>query len=105
MRIIMSERQFWYGLFGKEQIGWQEFFDKGANVLGFPNNRWSEVQRIKQGDYILCYHSRPYSCWLGILEVTSEPFYDDEPLWEKVEFKSRIHVNVIIGLTLKTGIP
>lgn len=101
----MSVSQYWYALFGKGQIEWQEFLDKGANILGFPTNRWPVVQQIEPGDYILCYHNRPYSCWLGILEVTSEPFYDDELIWQAVEFKSRIHVKVIIRLPLKEGIP
>jgi len=92
-------------------ISWQEFHGRGrAQVTGFPNSRWKTVEQMQIGDYLLCYQAG-MSCWIGLLEVTSSPFYvNDEPLlekdriWHDVEFRSRVPVKVLISLTPETGV-
>jgi hypothetical protein len=60
---------------------WQEFLDAGASVSGFRKRRWKTVQRIKPGDYLLCYLTG-VSRFIGVLEVTSDPYWDETPVME-----------------------
>ena len=46
-------RNYWLDLFTWKS--WQEFLKAGGEVSGFRKNRWKTVQRIKPGDYLLCY--------------------------------------------------
>ena len=36
---------------------------------------------MRPGDYLLCYMTG-ISRWIGILEVTSQPYKDDTPIWK-----------------------
>lgn len=56
------------------------------------------------GDYLLCYLTRA-SRWVGILEVTGEGFYDQEPIWASHVFPSRVRVKPIIALDPEYGVP
>jgi hypothetical protein len=49
----LSNRSYWLDLFSG--TSWQEFLNAGATVSGFNERRWKTVQRIKSGDYLLCY--------------------------------------------------
>ncbi len=63
---------------------WEEFLDHGRDV-GFREKRWKTVQKIKHGDYLLCYLIGA-SRWVGLLEVTSEPVYDETLTWKSDVF-------------------
>jgi hypothetical protein len=63
---------YWIDLFTMET--WQEFLSHGGDVSGFSEKRRATVQRIKPGDYLLCYLTR-VSRWVGVLEVEGEPFF------------------------------
>jgi predicted RNA-binding protein len=76
--MAMTTRNYWLDLF--TGTTWQEFLDAGGNVSGFRDSRWTTVQRIKTGDYFLCYLTG-VSRFIGILEVTSEPYKDETPIW------------------------
>ena len=80
-------RTYWLDLFTVET--WQEFRDHGADVSGFSESRLPTVKRMKPGDYLLCYLTRA-SRWVGILEVTGEPFFDETPIWSSQVFPSRV---------------
>ncbi|HEU5327410.1 MAG TPA: hypothetical protein VFU78_04905 [Thermomicrobiales bacterium] len=98
----MSSRNYWLDLF--TGTTWREFLDAGANVSGFRRNRWRTVQQIQQGDYLLCYLTG-LSRWIGILEVTSEPFVDDSPIWHDADFPCRVSVKPVVHLTPETAVP
>jgi hypothetical protein len=66
----MAGRNYWLDLF--TAVTWQEFLQAGGKVSGFRESRWSTLQKIKPGDYFLCYVTG-ISRWIGLLEVTSEP--------------------------------
>ena len=73
---VPMARTYWIDLF---TIGtWKEFLDHGGDVSGFSEKRRATVQRMKPGDYLLCYLTR-VSRWVGVLEVTGEPFFDETP--------------------------
>ena len=98
----MAERSYWLDLF--TAMTWQEFLDAGATVSGFRESRWNTLQKIKLGDYFLCYLTG-VSRWIGLLEVTSEPFRDTSEIWKDESFPCRVKVKVIAKLTPETGIP
>jgi hypothetical protein len=84
---------YWLDLFTVET--WQEFLDHGGDVTGFREKRWKTVQKIKHGDYLLCYLTGA-SRWVGLLEVTSEPVYDEAPIWKSDVFPSRVGIRVVL---------
>lgn len=95
-------RQYWLDLFTVET--WKEFLAAGATVSGFRERRWSRVQRMAPGDYLLCYLTG-VSRFLAVLEVTSQPFMAIEPkIWSE-DFPSRVNVRVISQLTPETAVP
>jgi hypothetical protein len=50
---VEGTRSYWLDLFTSKT--WQEFLEAGAKVSGFRERRWRIIQRIKLGDYLLCY--------------------------------------------------
>jgi len=98
----VSTRTYWLDLFTGGT--WQEFLDAGGEVSGFRENRWAAVQRIKPGDYLLCYLVG-LSRFIGVLEVTSPPYKDKSPIWQNEVFPCRVKVRSVFSLTPETGIP
>ncbi len=98
----MSTRSYWLDLF--TWATWQEFLDAGAQVSGFRESRWSTVQQIRRGDYLICYLTG-ISRWIGVLEVVSEPFQDNTQIWKDEVFPCRVRVKALVGLTSETAVP
>jgi predicted RNA-binding protein len=98
----MASRSYWINLFTIET--WEEFLNAGGSVTGFSESRWSTVQRIKPGDYLLCYLTK-VSRFVGILEATTEPYQDKSPIWSKAIYPSRVGVQPIVTLTPETAVP
>ncbi|MAF64044.1 MAG: hypothetical protein CMJ84_00105 [Planctomycetes bacterium] len=98
----MSERTYWLGLFSGTT--WQEFVNAGSEVIGFREGRWTTVQRIKPGDYILGYLTG-VSRWVTILEVVAAPFRDPTPRWKDDVFPCRLRVTIVAALTPETAVP
>src|ERR1044072_7701049 len=98
----MAGRNYWLYLF--KPGTWQEFLEAGGKILGFRESRWSTLQKIKPGYYFLCYVTGIYR-WIGLLEVTSEPFRDTTTIWKDESFPCRVKVKVIAKLTPETGVP
>lgn len=57
---------------------------------------------VKPGDYLLCYLTR-VSRWVGVLEVTGEPFVDQGPIWSSQVYPSRLPVRVVLALPQSTA--
>lgn len=98
----MSNRSYWLDLFSGTT--WQEFLDAGANVSGFREGRWKTLQQMKVGDYLLCYLTG-VSRWIGLLEVLSEAYRDETPIWSGATFPCRIRVKPVVTLTSETAVP
>jgi predicted RNA-binding protein len=98
----MAGRNYWLDLF--TAVTWQEFLDAGGKVSGFRESRWNTLQKIKVGNYFLCYLTG-ISRWIGLLEVTSEPFRDTATIWKDESFPCRVKVKVVAKLTPETGVP
>lgn len=98
----MTAHTYWLDLFTIET--WLEFLDAGGTVSGFRETRWTTVQQLQPGDYLLCYLVRS-SRFIGVLEVVSGAFRDTTPIWQTDTFPCRVHVKVVVGLTLENAIP
>ena len=87
---MMAERNYWLDLFTPQT--WNEFLKAGSLISGFRESRWNVVQKIEEGDYLLCYLTG-ISRWVGILEVSSKkPFKDSKPVWNDEVFPCRVNV-------------
>lgn len=95
-------RNYWLDLF--TAVTWEEFLKAGGNVSGFRESRWTTLQKVKIGDYFLCYLTG-VSRWIGILEVTSKPFEDAASIWKDETFPCRVKVKIVAQLTPETGVP
>jgi len=51
----------------------ERIYPSWGTVSGFRESRWATVQKIKPGDYLLCYLTG-ISRFIGALEVVSPPF-------------------------------
>lgn len=98
----MTKRSYWLDLF--TGATWQEFKTAGANVSGFRESRWGIVQKIKPGDYLLCYLTG-VSRFIGVLEVVGDPYKDNSPIWKDDDFPCRLKVKVVTELTPDTAVP
>jgi hypothetical protein len=95
-------RTYWLDLFTVET--WKEFRDHGSDVSGFNEKFWKTVQRMKPGDYLLCYLTR-VSRWVGLLEVVGEPYSDEERIWASAVYPSRVPVRAVLQLDPEQGVP
>lgn len=98
----MASPNYWLDLF--TPTTWKEFNDAGGKVSGFRESRWKTLQKVKPGDYFLCYLTG-LSRWVGILEVVSEPFKDATPIWKDEQFPCRVKVKTVSVLAPETGVP
>ena len=98
----MTSRCYWLDLF--TGTTWREFLDAGGKVSGFRESRWKTVQKMKPGDYLLCYLTG-ISRFIGFLEVTSPGFRDQSPIWKDEEFPCRVKVKPVVSLTPETSVP
>jgi hypothetical protein len=100
--VATSARNYWLDLF--TGTTWQEFLDAGAEVSGFRERRWKAVQRVKTGDYLLCYLTG-VGRFVAVLEVVSTAFWDDRQIWKGAVFPCRVKVKVVVSLTPETAVP
>lgn len=98
----MSSPRYWLDLF--TGTTWKEFLEAGAEVSGFRESRWTTVRKIKPGDRLICYLTG-VSRFIGMLEVTSEPYKDDEPIWSDEDFPCRMRVRPLVALTPEIAVP
>jgi hypothetical protein len=96
------EKQYWLTLF--TGTTWEEFLENGANTIGFKNTRLASVKRIKKGDFLICYISRVCR-FIGVLEVQSDLYFDDKPIWASDVFPNRFKVKLIHKLEPISSIP
>jgi hypothetical protein len=83
---------------------WDEFNANGASVSGFRESRWKTVKKMKPGDLLVGYLTGA-SRFIGLLEVTSEGFKADDPIWSRETFPVRVNVRPVITLTPPTAVP
>lgn len=82
---------------------WREFLGADGKVMGFRRTQRARLKSVKPGDRLLCYVVR-LSCFVGVLEVVSEPFDDSTPIWSDDEFPCRVRVKTLIAVRPDAGI-
>ena len=98
----MPSPHYWLDLF--TGTTWDEFLQAGAAVSGFRESRWGTVKNIKPGDRLICYLTG-ISRFVGMLEVVSQPYQDDAPIWSHEAFPCRLRVQPLVTLSPETGVP
>jgi len=93
---------YWLDLFTAKS--WQEFHRAGATTSGFTAHRWTTVQKMQIGDYLLCYLTG-ISRFIGVLEVTAPGFEDNARIWSDATFPSRVKVKIVHALEPETAVP
>jgi hypothetical protein len=96
---------YWLDLF--TPYTWTRFQKYGATISGFrPRQRKTAFERIKRGDYFLCYLVK-LSRWCGVLEVTKNAFEDAAPIFAEVSdpYTIRFEVKSIVLLDFDNAIP
>lgn len=97
-----ATRNHWLQVFTHKT--WQEFLDAGGKTTGFRETRWGVVQRLKPGDYLLCYISG-VGHWIAILEVESEPYLDTSRIWKEALYPCRVDVRIVVSLAPGAAVP
>jgi hypothetical protein len=95
-------RSYWIDLF--TGTTWEEFLAAGSAVSGFRETQLATVKKIAPGDWLLCYVTG-VSRWIGILEVTGEPFKGGEQIWAGDAFPTRLPVKVVLELEPEHAVP
>lgn len=95
-------RKYWLDLFTGET--WEEFLANGANVSGFRKNREKTATKVQPGDYFICYLTG-ISRFVGVLEIQSNWYRDETPIWKRETFPIRFKVKIIMQLEPKTAVP
>lgn len=96
------ERNYWSDVFtGKT---WEEFRKNGSSVTGFKKHKSDTAQKIRKGDYFICYLTG-LSRFIGVLEVLSESYVDKSRIWEDESFPIRIEVKTVYVLNAETAVP
>ena len=85
---------------------WSAFREKGAAVSGFREGQKRLAnEKVHKGDIFLCYLTR-VSRWCGVLQVESEVYTDDAPLFDDPDpFTYRFKVKPIVLLDPELAIP
>ena len=85
---------------------WSAFREHGAQISGFRERQLKSAQgRINVGDTFLCYLVR-LSRWCGALQITSDAFLDNEPIFQDPDpFVVRFKVEPIVLLEPKYSLP
>lgn len=94
---------YFLNLFSPET--WQAFGKAGAGVTGFRRRHTGMAGRVHPGDIFLCYMVR-LSRWCGALEVESEAYDDDSPIFDDPDpFTVRFRVKSLVLLEFESSIP
>ena len=85
---------------------YEAFTQSDKSISGFRPRQKNAASKIRPGDKLVCYVTK-ISRWVGILEVTSEYFESDTPLFysEDDPFVIRFHVKPLVWLPKEKAVP
>jgi hypothetical protein len=95
---------YYIDLFSPET--YEAFARSDRQISGFRARHRSLAGRVKPGDKLICYMTK-LSRWVGVLEVTSECFTDNTPIFYAADdpFVVRFRVNPLVWLPKDKLIP
>jgi|LSQX01.2.fsa_nt_gb hypothetical protein len=93
-------------LFSPETANAFSISDRDISGFRISRKTYIENQKIGKGDRFICYCTK-IQRFIGVLEITSDYFIDDFPIFSKTDdpFKLRFRVKPIVWLPLEKGIP
>jgi predicted RNA-binding protein len=98
-----GDRTYWVQVFSRGT--WREFLEAGAAATGFREHRRAKVNKLKPGDYLLCYLSK-VGVWIAALEVVSQPYIErNKRIWRDELFPCRVDVRIVIQVSLADAVP
>lgn len=85
---------------------YEAFSKSNQGITGFRPRQENAASRVQIGDKLICYMTK-LGRWVGILEVISEYFRDDEPIFHTTNdpFIIRFNVKPIVWLPKEKSIP
>ena len=85
---------------------YEAFMKSSQDISGFRKRQENAARQIHSGDKLLCYMTK-LSRWFGILEVQSDCFIDNKPIFypEDDPFIVRFTVKALIWLPVEKAIP
>ncbi len=95
---------YYLDLFSPET--YEAFMRFNRDVSGFRMRQENAARAVRPGDKLICYMTK-LSRWFGVLEVTSDYFIDDAPLFYPTDdpFVVRFKVKVIAWLPKEKSVP
>jgi hypothetical protein len=93
---------YWLNLFTGTTC--DEFQKAGASVSGFREHNWNRAREIKPGDVFFCYMVG-VKRWVGLLQITTERFRDETPIFSEETFPVRFKVTPLVMLAAEHGVP
>ena len=95
---------YYIDLFSPETYG--AFTSSDRTISGFRMRQQSIAAMVKPGDKLICYMTK-LSRWVGVLEVVSDYFLDDTPIFLPTEdpFRVRFRVRPLVWLAPEKSIP
>ena len=96
--------KYYINLFSPET--YEAFTNSDQSISGFRKGQKNTASQIEVGDRLICYVTK-LSRFVGVLEVTSEYFVDEKPIFieEEDPFVVRFKVNPIVWLSFEKSIP
>ncbi len=95
---------YYIDLFSPET--YEVFTKSNRDISGFRVGQQNAASRIAVGDKLICYMTK-LSRWVGVLEVMSECFWEDRPLYYETDdpFVNRFRVKPLAWLPKEKAIP
>lgn len=95
---------YYINLFSPET--YRAFCDSNRDITGFRDNRRRIAINIRLGDKLICYMTK-LSRWIGVMEVCSDCFIDNQPIFMEADdpFIIRFRVSPKVWLAPEEGIP
>lgn len=95
---------FYLNLFSVET--WNAFQRHGASISGFSKHQRTQASKIPRDSILLCYLVG-LSRWVGALQIESESFEDNNPIFSEKDdkFIIRFKVKPLVALNVEDGIP
>lgn len=95
---------YYIDLFSPET--YEAFTKSEQNISGFRARQEKAASRIKVGDKLICYMTK-LSRWIGVLEITSNYFQDNSPIFYPVDdpFVIRFNVKPLVWLPKEKALP
>lgn len=99
-----DERGYYLDLFSPAT--YEAFSDSDRTISGFRPRHLNAASRIHPGDRLICYMTK-LSRWIGVLQVESDSFKDDAPIFYEANdpFVIRFKVSPVVWLPVEKCVP